>query len=104
MQLAQTAPGSARPHQQLQPWVLRQLNPAPPNRCGIDAGLDAITFAWAGSLERSDGHYYALCGPTFLLEYDNMQDDANHVQSVWRDLRRDWGGDLLAAHYATTRR
>ena len=67
----------------------------------IDAGLDAITFAWAGSLERREGHYYAVRGPTFLLEYDNTQDDANHIHSVWRDLRRDWGGDLLAAHYAT---
>ena len=67
----------------------------------IDAGLDAVTFAWAGSLERGEGHYYAVRGPTFLLEYDNTQDDANHIHSVWRDLRRDWGGDLLAAHYAT---
>jgi Protein of unknown function (DUF3500) len=34
-----------------------------------------------------------------LLEYDNTQNDANHVHTVWRDRRRDWGEDLLAAHY-----
>jgi hypothetical protein len=67
----------------------------------VDADLDAISFAWAGPVERGGGHYYAVRGPTFLLEYDNTQDDANHIHSVWRDLRRDWGADLLAAHYAT---
>jgi hypothetical protein len=65
----------------------------------VDADLDAVTFAWAGPVERGRGHYYAVRGPTFLLEYDNTQDDANHIHSVWRDLRRDWGEDLLAAHY-----
>ena len=67
----------------------------------LAAGLDAITFSWAGGVERGDGHYYVVGGPTFLLEYDNSQDDANHIHSVWRDLRPDWGSDLLAAHYAT---
>jgi hypothetical protein len=41
-----------------------------------------------------------VAGPTFLAEYDNTQDDANHIHSVWRDLRNDWARDLLAAHYA----
>jgi hypothetical protein len=26
--------------------------------------------------------------------------NANHIHSVWRDLRHGWGDDLLAAHYA----
>jgi Protein of unknown function (DUF3500) len=64
------------------------------------AGLDEITFAWAGAEERNRGHYYAVKGPTFLIEYDNTQDGANHIHSVWRDLTNDWGEDLLAAHYA----
>ncbi len=68
----------------------------------VDGGLEAVTFAWAGSLEPGAGHYYAVRGPTFLVEYDNAQDDANHVHTVWRDLRRDWGLDLLAAHHATS--
>lgn len=66
----------------------------------VDAGLDSVTFGWAGSDQRGRGHYYAVRGQTFLLEYDNTQDDANHIHSVWRDLRNDWGEDLLSAHYA----
>ncbi|TDD70166.1 DUF3500 domain-containing protein, partial [Jiangella aurantiaca] len=65
-----------------------------------DAGLERVTFRWAGPVEPGHGHYYAVLGPTFLLEYDNTQHDANHVHSVWRDLRHDWGDDLLAAHHA----
>jgi hypothetical protein len=65
-----------------------------------DAGIERLTFAWAGGSEPGQGHYYSVAGPTFLAEYDNTQDDANHIHSVWRDLRNDWGRDLLAAHYA----
>jgi hypothetical protein len=65
-----------------------------------EAGLERVTFRWAGPVEPGRGHYYAVLGPTFLLEYDNTQQDANHVHSVWRDLRHDWGDDLLAAHHA----
>lgn len=65
-----------------------------------EAGIERVTFTWAGAAEHGEGHYYAVSGPTFLLEYDNIQDDANHIHSVWRDLRHDWGTDLLAAHYA----
>jgi Protein of unknown function (DUF3500) len=68
------------------------------------AGLDSITFAWLGSEEFRQGHYYAIKGPTFLIEYDNVQDDATHIHSVWRDLTNDWGEDLLAAHYAAEHR
>jgi hypothetical protein len=66
-----------------------------------EAGLDEIRFAWAGGTRRGERHYYSVLGPTFLLEYDNTQDDANHIHSVWRDLSDDWGGDLLSRHYAT---
>jgi hypothetical protein len=77
---------------------------APPlaNRAWDDlrrASIDEVAFAWAGGLSVGDGHYYAVTGPTLLLEYDNTQEDANHVHSVWRDLRHDWGGDQLGAHY-----
>ena len=70
----------------------------------VGAGLDRIAFSWAGPLERGQGHYYTVRGPTFLVEYDNTQDGANHIHSVWRDLRRDWGGDLLGEHYAHAHR
>ena len=65
-------------------------------------GLDGVGFAWAGPEERGKGHYYAVKGPRFLIEYDNTQNNANHIHSVWRDFANDWGEDLLAAHYAAT--
>ena len=63
------------------------------------AGLDGIRFAWMGSLEEGQPHYYRVQGPTFLIEYDNVQNGANHVHSVWRDFDGDFGRDALAAHY-----
>jgi len=62
------------------------------------AGIDGVHFAWAGATERRRPHYYRLQGPTFLVEYDNTQNDANHLHSVWRDPERDFGGDLLREH------
>ena len=64
------------------------------------AGLNELTFAWAGPEQRGQGHYYAVKGPTFLIEYDNTQNSANHIHSVWRDFTHDWDGDMLADHYA----
>lgn len=64
----------------------------------VQAGLERITFAWAGSEAPGERHYYRLAGPTFLVEYDNTQDDANHAHAVWRDLERDFGADLLRSH------
>ena len=63
------------------------------------AGLDGIRFAWMGSLEEGQPHYYRVQGPTFLIEYDNVQNSANHVHSVWRDFDGDFGRDALMAHY-----
>jgi len=65
-------------------------------------GFDSVGFAWAGPEDRGQGHYYAVKGAGFLIEYDNTQNDANHIHSVWRDYENDWGEDLLAAHYAAT--
>ena len=62
------------------------------------AGLDNITFAWAGSTERGQKHYYRVQGSTFLIEYDNTQNDGNHIHSVWRDFNGDFGRDLLREH------
>ena len=62
-------------------------------------GLEATTFAWAGPAEPGRGHYYAVHGPRFLIEYDNTQNGANHIHAVWRDIANDWGEDALAAHY-----
>lgn len=64
------------------------------------AGVRKITFAWAGSTEPGQGHYYRIQGPSFILEYDNTQNDANHIHCVWRDFENDFGEDLLQKHYA----
>jgi len=62
------------------------------------AGIDGLHFAWAGSDRRGEGHYYRLQGRTVLIEYDNTQDGANHVHSVWRDMYADFGMDVLRRH------
>lgn len=60
------------------------------------AGWENVYFAWAGALDPGIGHYYRVEGPTFLLEFVNVQPDfegnpANHVHSVWRDSEGDFG-------------
>jgi hypothetical protein len=66
------------------------------------AGIDGVHFAWAGSQKRREGHYYRIQGPSFLVEYDNTQDGANHVHAVWRDAVRDFGLDTLREHTAAS--
>ena len=65
------------------------------------AGLDNVAFAWAGSIERGQRHYYRVQGPTFLIEFDNSQNNGNHVHSIWRDFQGDFGRDLLRDHIKT---
>ena len=64
-----------------------------------NSGMDQIHFGWAGSIEPGRPHYYRLQGPTFLIEYDNVQNSANHIHTVWRDFDGDFGRDLLREHY-----
>ena len=63
------------------------------------AGLSSVRFGWAGGHHPGQGHYYRVHGPTFLIEYDNTQNMANHIHSVWRDIDGDFGRDLLQEHY-----
>ena len=64
------------------------------------AGEERVHFAWAGGTRPGEGHYYRIQGPTFVVEYDNTQGNANHVHSVWRDFEDDFGYDPLRAHLA----
>ncbi|MET0850632.1 MAG: DUF3500 domain-containing protein [Candidatus Rokuibacteriota bacterium] len=64
-----------------------------------EAGLERLHFAWAGPIDAPHAHYYRIHGPALLIELDNTQNDANHIHSVWRDARNDFGADLLRAHY-----
>jgi hypothetical protein len=62
-------------------------------------GIEHLSFAWMGGSNRGDPHYYRIQGPSFLIEYDNTQNDANHIHLVWRDFEGDFGRDLLRLHY-----
>ena len=61
-----------------------------------------IWFAWAGGVNKGDPHYYRVQASSFLVEYDDTQNEANHIHSVWRDVTGDFGEDLLAEHYKTS--
>jgi hypothetical protein len=67
-------------------------------------GWDKIYFTWAGGLNKGDLHYYRVHGATFLIEFNNTQNQGNHVHSVWRDLKNDFGRDLLKDHLRVAHR
>jgi Protein of unknown function (DUF3500) len=68
------------------------------------AGFDKVCFAWAGGVDHGQPHYYRIQGPTFLIEYDNIQNNANHIHSVWRDFSGDFGRDVLGQHHKDAHR
>ncbi len=55
------------------------------------AGIDGVKFAWAGAPTRNEPHHYKVQGPTFLIEFNNTQNGANHIHSVWRNMLGDFG-------------
>ena len=63
-----------------------------------EQGTDGFHFAWAGPTEMSKEHYYRIHGGDFLVEFDNRQDGANHIHSVWRDVENDFAQDILRQH------
>jgi len=63
-----------------------------------------IYFAWAGGEQPGQPHYYRIQSPAFLIEYDDTQNGANHIHSVWRDFDGDFGLDLLKEHYQSSHR
>jgi hypothetical protein len=65
---------------------------------------DDLVFAWMGPAERNRRHYYRVQGRDILIEYDNTQDDGNHIHTVWRNLKEDFGGDPLEAHHHASHR
>ena len=64
--------------------------------------MNSIRFGWAGGLIPGKPHYYRIQGKTFLIEFDNTQDNANHIHTVWRDFNGDFGLDLIREHYHDT--
>ena len=67
-------------------------------RGGMHAKVALIYFEWAGGLSPGEPHHYFIQGPTFVIEYDNTQDNANHVHCVYRDFDNDFG-DAILQHY-----
>jgi hypothetical protein len=65
------------------------------------AGFDKVAFVWIGADALHEPHYYRIQGPTFLVEFDNVQSKGNHIHSVWRDFNGDFGDDVLKSHYQT---
>lgn len=68
----------------------------------MKTGLDKVYFAWIGSRENNQPHYYVINAPDFLIEYDNVgfQNDGNHIHAILREKNNDFGDDLLKRHYA----
>lgn len=64
-----------------------------------EAGWENVYFGWAGSSDPGQGHYFRVRGPTFLIEYDNTQNNANHVHLVWHSAENNFAADLLRRHY-----
>jgi len=62
----------------------------------------SLYFAWAGGVNVGDPHYYRIQTSALLIEYDNTQNNNNHIHSVWRDFAGDFGVDLLGEHYKTS--
>lgn len=55
-----------------------------------ESGMDDITFGWWGGSELNEPHHYVVQGKTFVIEYNNTQNKANHVHSFWRNLAGDF--------------
>lgn len=93
-----TAEQKAKLHQIISEYVERVNPEIAKETLDSIAKEGPLFFAWAGGKERGDGHYYRVQGKSFLFEYDNTQNGANHPHSVWRAFDGDFGRDLLAEH------
>ena len=102
LEFAALTPGQQTGLQALVGWYAGRLKDdlaATEMRQIADAGWAEVRFAWAGGFEPGEGHYYRIQGPAFVIEYDNTQNGANHIHTVWRKFEGDFGRDLLREHY-----
>ena len=63
-----------------------------------EEGFDGLHWAWGGPVEEGKEHYYRIHGGNFVVEFDNRQNGANHIHSVWRDVENDFANDVLREH------
>ena len=82
--------------------VIGNYRPEVADRYRDAIDFDSLKFAWMGSTEFGQPHYFRLQGTDFLYEYDNVQNNGNHVHAVWRDKTADFGRDVLGEHYRTS--
>jgi hypothetical protein len=76
---------------------------AVPRQALVKKAGNNIFFAWAGVEEKGGPHYYRIQTPDFIIEYDNTQNNNNHIHAVWREIKGDFGGDLLGEHYSLSK-
>ena len=69
------------------------------DRIAAAGGVEELHFAWAGGTTIDQPHYFRIQGGATLVEFDNAEDNANHVHSVWRNPASDFGADLLIQHH-----
>ncbi len=60
------------------------------------AGVEKVHFAYSGAIEDGKGRTYRVQGPTFVVEFLNIQGDGqnnpnNHIHSSWRRIKGDFG-------------
>ena len=63
-----------------------------------DKGISDFHFSWHGGTNRTDAHYYRIHGGKFVVEFDNQQNEANHIHSVVRDVDNDFALDVMREH------
>lgn len=93
----------------VRPVVNRGTTPARRGAGASDRGRFAHHHPDRGAALRSAGgttidepHYFRIQGGAVLVEFDNVEDDADHVHSVWRSPSHDFADDLLMKHHVNT--
>ncbi len=79
--------------EKFRPELLARLDNSPLSE------LDSLVFVWVGETEPGKPNYYRLVTKNHLIEYDNVQNEANHPHTVWREFDGDFGADLLKKHH-----
>jgi hypothetical protein len=74
---------------------IRLIESGPATAGTVHHGWDDVHFAWSGPLEPGIGHAYVVEGPSFVIEFVNVQPDAegnpaNHIHCAWRDRTGDF--------------
>lgn len=76
-------------------WVHILPNDAATSRmASLKTQLDDTYFVWFGPTANGSAAYYRIQGPTLLIEYA-PQGSTNHIHTIIRDPRNDYGKELI---------